>query len=102
MAKLKYCDVTFSVRHKGRTTRPNSAVWRPESFHILGGGRICAFSRRYLRVSRVSCCRFCFFFLCISVPRVIETGDSHDLGRLTSPHRTVKKEEGRRPRLEVE
>ena len=37
------CDVTFSVRHKGRMTRPNSAVWRPESFHILEGGRILRF-----------------------------------------------------------
>ena len=56
------CDVTFSVRHKGRMTRPNSAVWRLESFHILGGGCICAFSRHYLRVSRVPRYRFCFLF----------------------------------------
>ena len=44
----------FSVCHKGRTTRPNSAVWRSESFHILRGGRTCAFSRRHC-VSHVCC-----------------------------------------------
>ena len=52
------CDVTFSIRHKDRMAQPNSAVSRPEFFHIL---HICALSATLFACLTRYRFRFLFF-----------------------------------------
>ena len=56
----------FSVRHKGRTTRLNSAIWRPESFYVFRRRMHLRFSWRRFCVFHVCCVPFMRFALLFS------------------------------------
>ena len=95
--------MTFSVRHKGRKTWPNSATLASsESFHFLEGGHICAFLWRYfidfafvsfnLCVPQIFCVNLSFFRA--FVLRVLQDNWRllYNLMNFASSHRTIDEE----------